>query len=109
MPNPSTPVFLSWFADRMEHVYHESPNVDFVRRLRHEAERAKTLITNLSQNERTYQLVESGEPPFMDGRKVYLLHVRAGVGHLGSKLTLTAQQAEDLSRQLDAPIDYFND
>jgi hypothetical protein len=109
MADPSTPVFLRWLAERLEFVYLESPNIDFVLRLKHEAERARTLITNLSQNERTYQLVESGEAPFMDGSQTYLLRVRAGVGHLGSKLRLTQQQADDISRQLDASVDYFND
>lgn len=26
--------FLNWLADRLVHIYHESPNVDFVMKLR---------------------------------------------------------------------------
>jgi len=108
MANPPTPVFLFWLVDRLVHVYGESENVDFVRRLRHEAARAKTLRTNLAQNQDTYQLHDSGEVA-MDGTHAYLLQRRGKPGKLGSKLWLTGQQADDLSRQLDAPIDYFND
>lgn len=107
--DPSTPDFLTWVRNRLVYAYLESENVDFVLRLDHEAARAKTLITNLSKNERTYQLVDSGEAPGMDGRRAYLLRVRGEVGHLGSKLWLTTQQAHDIARQLDASVDYFND
>lgn len=36
--------FLTWMANRLVDVYHESPNVDFVQRLYREAETHKTLL-----------------------------------------------------------------
>ena len=107
--NPTTPAFLTWLHKRLVIKYGESENLDFVQRLRHEIQRAQTLRTNLAQNEHTYILADTGEPPLMDGKHVYMLRVRGDVGAIGSKLYLNAQQAEDLARQLDASIDYFND
>ena len=104
-----TPAFLNWCADRLVRLGGESENVDFIRKLRHEAAKAKTLIDNLSRNEETYQLFKTDEVT-MGGTHAYLLARRGGKpGKIGSKLFLTEQQADDLSRQLDAPIDYIND
>jgi hypothetical protein len=105
----TTAFFLSWLAGRLVGHYGESPNTDFVLRLNEEAARAQTLRSNLAMNENTYQLVKTTVPPDMDGRSVYALSRRGKPGRLGSKLRLTEQEAEDISRQLDAPVDYFND
>lgn len=109
MATPRTPEFLTWIADRLVGRYGENEHTDFVLRLREEAERARTLRANLSLNRETYQLVSTGTAPDMDGRNAYLLSRRGRPGKLGSVLHLTGQEAEDISRQLDAPIDYFND
>ena len=103
-----TSAFLHWVADRLVRVMGESENVDFVLRLRHEAARAATLHENMAGNVETYVLVAIGEVA-MDSRSAYMLQPRGKVGKIGSKLWLTQQQFDDLSRQLDAPIDYIND
>lgn len=103
-----TGVFLNWCADRLVLLGGESENVDFIQRLRHEAARAQTLHANLSQNEETYVLVDTGEVN-LSGMHAYMLQRRGKVGKLGTKLWLTKRQFDDLSRQLDAPIDYIND
>jgi hypothetical protein len=107
--NPTTPAFLHWLGLRLVHTYGESENVDFVLRLRHEEARALTLRTNLSKNEATYYLADTGTAPGMDGTHTYVLSRRGAPGAIGSTLNLTPQQASDLSRQLDAAIDYYND
>jgi hypothetical protein len=110
MITPRTPVFLTWLADRLVNIYDESENVDFVQRLRREARRAQTLRTSLSANENTYQLFMTDDPPTVSsGKNTYELHQRGGSGVIASKLYLTAQEAGDLARQLDASVDYFND
>lgn len=38
---PAGPDFMFWLADRLEYVYGESPNISFVRALRHRAESLK--------------------------------------------------------------------
>lgn len=38
------PDFLEWIADRLVHVYGESPNVDFVLSLRERADRARSAL-----------------------------------------------------------------
>jgi hypothetical protein len=106
--NPRTPVFLNWVADRFVNIHDESENVDFVRRIRHEASKAQTLLTNLSSNTRTYKLVDLNEVD-ADGYGTYTLMAHGTTQVIRSHLRLTTQQAEDLARQLDAPIDYFND
>jgi len=108
MVNPNTQSFLNWCADRLVRLGGESENVDFIRRLRHEAAKAGALSINLSINTETYQLFATDEI-FMDGSRTYLLQRRGMPGKLGSKLILTEQQAADLSRQLDAGVDYYND
>ena len=39
---------IDWAADRMVNIYHESPNVDFVLRLRRAAENAREMRERLS-------------------------------------------------------------
>ena len=106
---PSTPVFLNWVADRFVNVHDESENVDFVKRLRHEAGKAHTLLTSLSTNQKTYQLYATDEDPRGDGTYEYVLRSRGTDEVVKSHLWLTSQQAMDLARQLDAGVDYFND
>jgi len=107
--NPSTPAFLTWLAGRLVGVYGESENVDFVMRTKHEAARSHTLRRNISSNEHTYQLVKTTGPARTDGMHGYYLQTRGGGIEIANRLWLSDQQAEDLARQLDAPIDYFND
>jgi hypothetical protein len=106
--SPPTPHFLTWLADRLVNIYGESENVDFVRRVRHEAARAATLRSNLAQNQHTYVLVAvSGDA---DGTRAYTLAIRGSLSTaIMTTIWLTEQQANDLSRQLDAGVDYFND
>jgi hypothetical protein len=106
--NPTTPVFLSWLADRLVFVYKESENVDFVLRLKHEAARSETLRANLAKNSRTYSLSSTGLS-YDDGTDEYILVSRSTSEVVRSHLRLTDQQADDLARQLDAAVDYFND
>jgi hypothetical protein len=109
--NPRTPTFLNWVADRFVFRHSESPNVDFVMRLRHEAARAQTLLTNLSVNHCTYMLIRTDDPSTAGPppRHVYVLQDRSTMQVVNTKLRLTDQQAEDIARQLDASVDYFND
>jgi hypothetical protein len=111
--NPTTPAFLSWLAGRLVGVYGEPDNVDFVQRVKHEAARAHTLRVNIASNARTYQLVKTTGPDRTDGMHGYYLQTRGGgitvPEQIANRLWLTEQQADDLARQLDAPIDYFND
>lgn len=107
--NPSTPAFLTWLATRLVSHYREPENVDFVQRVRHEAARSHTLRLNISQNAQTYQLVKTTGPERTDGMHGYYLQTRGGGIEIANRLWLSDQQAEDLARQLDAPIDYFND
>jgi hypothetical protein len=44
-----------------------------------------------------------------NSRYVYRLVGRGNMQVVNTKLRLTEQQAADLSRQLDASVDYFND
>lgn len=41
----NTPEFLDWLADRLIHVYHESPNIDFVLSLRARAEAGRKALS----------------------------------------------------------------
>jgi hypothetical protein len=110
MANPTTQHFLGWLAARLVGVYGENENTDFVLRLNEEAAKAQTLRTNIANNMNTYQLVQSGAtPPDADGRILCFLSRRGKGGRLGAQLWLLPQEAADLSDQLDAPIDYFND
>jgi hypothetical protein len=113
MSNPTTPVFLEWLVDRLVNVYGESQHLDFVQRLRHEAYRAATLRTNLSMNARTYHLVnvcgDSHDDHDDNATCAYALVVNGSTAAIKTELRLTDQQANDLARQLDAPVDYFND
>lgn len=110
MANPATPAFLTWLADRLVVKYGESENVDFVRRVRHEAAKAQTLRTSLSANKQTYVLAKTTGPEREDGMHGYVLVPRGHTdGEIASRLWLTAQQADDLARQLDAGVDYFSD
>ena len=114
MDNPSTPVFLEWVANRLVHHYGESNQTDFVQRLRHEAYRAATLRTNLSMNARTYHLVNvcgDFHDPHDDSDHTcaWTLMVNGSTEAIKTELRLTDQQANDLARQLDASVDYFND
>jgi hypothetical protein len=114
MDNPSTAVFLTWLVERLVNVYGESENVDFVHRLRKEAHRAQTLRTNLSANTRTYHLVNvcgDFHDPHDDSDHTcaYALMVNGSTAAIKTELRLTDQQANDLARQLDASVDYFND
>ncbi len=114
MSNPPTPVFLDWLGDRLVNVYGESQHLDFVQRLRHEAHRAQTLRTNLSMNARTYHLVNvcgDFHDPHDDSDHTcaWTLMVNGSTEAIKTELRLTDQQANDLARQLDAPVDYFND
>jgi len=107
---PYTPFFLSWLAGRLVGHYGENENTDFVIRLNEEAARAQTLRTNLSLNQNTYVLYEVNGARDSDGKHGYQLRERGGAQRMvGQRLWLTEQQAGDLGRQLDAPVDYFND
>lgn len=112
MANPPTSVFLARVANRLVS-YSESEDSDFVRRLRSEAARARTLHTHMSANTRTYYLVDTCGDLHDDdtGPRIctYSLVSHGTNEMLTSELQLTQQQADDLSRQLDAPVDYIND
>jgi hypothetical protein len=114
MDNPPTAVFLEWIAQRLVHHYGESEQTDFVQRLRKEAHRAQTLRTNLAMNARTYHLVNvcgDFHDPHDDSDHTcaWTLMTNGDTQVIKTELRLTDQQANDLSRQLDAPVDYFND
>jgi len=109
MGKASTPVFLSWVRGLLTGQLNQDPDADFIKRLDHEIERSRTLRANLAQNQDTYQLIDVGEGG-APGLRLYRLAKRGRGGWLtGAVLTLNQQQADDLGRQLDAPIDYFND
>lgn len=106
----TTAFFLTWLAARLVGVYGENENTDFVLRLKEEAARAATLRSNLAMNTNTYVLTEINGARDSDGKHGYQLRERGRArAMVGQRLWLTEQEAVDLARQLDAPIDYFND
>lgn len=110
MSDLKTQHFLGWLAARLVGQYGESPNTDFVLRLNEEVERAQTLRTNIASNVNTYVLTEVDGARDSDGKHGYQLRERGRARRMvGQRLWLNQQEADDLSRQLDAPIDYFND
>jgi hypothetical protein len=91
----TTSVFLGWLADRLEHVYDESPNTDFVQRLRLEAAKAEAREEQLAAVHETYELRPT-DSVFMTGQAGYVLHRVGKPGVLPTELRLTPQQAIDL-------------
>lgn len=103
-----TPDFLDWVANRFVNVHDESPNVDFVQRLREEAAKARLFIEELSKNTDFYELVKI-DGPFMDGTCSYVLQRNEGPGGFGAHIYLLPEHAADLIRQLDAAVQLATD
>lgn len=103
-----TPEFLDWVADRFVHVDGESPNVDFVLRLREEADKARLFTEELAKNANFYELVKL-DGPHMDGTYTYILQRSEGPGGFGVHMFLLEDAADDLARQLDAAVQLATD
>ena len=108
MKNPPTADFLDWVADRLVHQHGESPNVDFVQRLRAEATEHRVVAAALDENDDFYHLVKIGGP-HMDGTHSYHIHRVGKPGGFGGLLYMNDKQAEDLGNQLEAPVLMFTD
>ena len=109
MAQLQTSTFLNLVAEKLLTIWGAGVHDEIITRLRSEAAKADTLLTNLAQNSSTFQLTEITVAESKRGKRPYHLTCRGKSGRLPMTLWLYPGEAADLGRQLDAPIDYFND